>query len=82
VQVEGGVLHVDKSRIETSESNQLHNLWVSDPADMSSQSEAAFPQNPLDPVLFHVRSLGCSRGSHTSQAGDDHVGIHDIAERM
>ena len=82
MQVEGGVLHVDKSRIETGEPDQLDDLRVGDAADMGSQGEAAFAQDPLDPVLFHVRSLGCSRGSHTPQAGDDHVGIHDIAERI
>jgi hypothetical protein len=59
VQVEGGVLHVDKSCVETSEPDQFDNLRVGDAADMGSQGEAAFAQDPLDPVLLHVRSLGC-----------------------
>jgi hypothetical protein len=49
---------------------------------MGSQGETAFAQDPLDPILFHIRSLGCSRGLRTLQPGDDHIGILDIAKRI
>jgi hypothetical protein len=54
VQVEAGVLHVDESRVETGKPDQLDDLRVSDPADMGPQSEAAFAQDALHAILFHV----------------------------
>ena len=54
VKVEAGVLHVYEGRIETGEPDQLDDLRVGDAADMGPQSEAAFAQNALDPILFHI----------------------------
>ena len=54
MQIEAGVLHVDEGRIETGEPDQLDDLRVGDAADMGAQSEAAFAQNALDPILFHL----------------------------
>ena len=83
VQVEAGMLHVDKGRVETDETDELDDLRVGDTADMGSEGETALAQNALDPVLFHVPSLGRSRGPRTPpQARDDHVRIHDIAKRI
>jgi len=89
VQIKSSVLHVDESGIEAGEPDQLDDLRIGDAADMRSQGEAALTQDPLDPVLFHVPSLwssppalGRPRRARTAQAGDDHVGIHDVAERI
>ena len=57
MQVEAGVLHVDKGRIETGEPDQFDDLRVGDPADMGPQSEAAFAQDALHAILFHVVPL-------------------------
>ena len=56
VQVEAGMLHVDKGRVETGETDQLDDLRVGNAADMGAQGEAAFAQDALDPVLSHVPS--------------------------
>jgi hypothetical protein len=83
VQLEGRVLHIDKGRIEAGEPDQLDDLRVRNAADVGSQGETALAQNALDPVLSHVPALSSRlRGPRTPQAGDDHVGIHDIAKRI
>ena len=82
VQVEAGMLHVDKGRVETGETDQLDDLRVGDTTDMGSEGETALTQDALDTVFLHVPPLGRLRGSRTPQAGDDHVGIHDIAKRI
>ena len=81
VQVEAGMLHVDKGRVETGETDQLDDLRVGDTTDMGSEGETALAQNALDAVLSHVPALSSRlRGPRTPQAGDDHVRIHDIAK--
>ena len=52
-QIEAGVLHVDKRRVEPGETDDLDDLRVGNAADMGAQGEAAFAQDALDPVLFH-----------------------------
>jgi hypothetical protein len=54
VQVEGGVLHIDKSRIEAGEPDQFDDLRVGDAADVGPQGQAALAQDALDPIVFHV----------------------------
>ena len=40
MQAEGGVLHIDKSRIEASQPDQFDDLRVGDDTDISSESQA------------------------------------------
>jgi hypothetical protein len=54
VQIVAGVLHVDKSGVEARQPDDLDDLRVGDPANMSTQSEPALAQYPLDAILFHA----------------------------
>jgi hypothetical protein len=48
------MLHVDKRGIEACQPDDLYDLRVSNPADMSAQSKAALAQYALYPILFHA----------------------------
>ena len=48
-----------KAASKTGEPDQLDDLRVGDAADMGPQSETAFAQNALDPILLHVVLPAC-----------------------
>ena len=53
MQVEGGVLHINKGSVEPSQPDDLDDLRVGDAADMRAEREAAFVQDALHPILLH-----------------------------
>ena len=87
VQVEAGVLHVDKGGVEAGEPDDLDDLRVGDAADMGP--EARPPSRRMRFTRFSLmmpsspRSMTQARPPgrfRALQIGDDHVGVHDIAE--
>lgn len=53
MQVESGVLHVDKGGIEPGKADDLDDLRVGDAAGMRAEREPACIHDPFDPVLLH-----------------------------
>ena len=62
MQVEAGMLHVDKGRVETDETDELDDLRVGDTADMGSEGETAPSRRMrLTRLCFITPSLGSPR---------------------
>ena len=57
VQIEAGMLHVDKGGVKPGNANDLDDLWVGNSADMSAQGKAALPQDALYPISCIVTFL-------------------------
>src|SRR5205085_7466935 len=53
MQVEGGVLHVDKGGVEPREADDLDDLRIGDAAGMGPKRQPARVHDPLDPVFLH-----------------------------
>ena len=61
VQVEAGVLHVDKGGVKPGEPDDLDDLRIGDAADMGSERQAALAQDALYPIFrFMIPSLARS----------------------
>ena len=53
MQVEAGVLHVDKGGVEPGKPDDLDDLRIGDAADMGPEGEPARVHDAFDPVFLH-----------------------------